>query len=76
MLSIDGFVYSLAIMLMNAKELFRGDWECLTTLSVTVDGGNCCDFSNVEEMKGKGMGIMKSIRDYNLAYVYLGDDSE
>jgi hypothetical protein len=75
-LKIDGFSYSLAIMLINAEKLFQGKWKPLENLSMAAYGERFCDFSNPQAMKEKGMAIMESIRNYNLAYVYLGDEEE
>ncbi|MDR1591033.1 MAG: hypothetical protein LBR92_03510 [Puniceicoccales bacterium] len=76
MLRIDGFLYGLAIMLINANELFRGEWQPLANLCMVTYGEKFCDFSNPQAMKEKGMEIMKTIRNYNLAYVYLGNTEE
>jgi hypothetical protein len=75
---IHGFLYSLAIMLINMEELFKDkkDCESLEILCITAYGEGFCDFSNPQEMKEKGMKIMKSIRNYNLASAYLGDAEE
>ena len=71
----NGFRYSLAIMLINAKELFGENWEPLKTLYMTAYREGC-NFSNPKAMKEKGMEIMKSAKNYNLAYVYLGSEAE
>lgn len=75
MKELGGFRYGLAIMLINAEVLFGRNMEPLKQLYVIAYGEDFLNFEDLEVMKGRGMEIMRANKDYDLAYMYLGNES-
>jgi hypothetical protein len=68
--ALGGFRYSLACMLIYARTLFNKNWEPLKRLWIAAGyGEDDCNFENLEAMKNKGMEIMRSASNYDLAYM-------